>query len=156
MATQEKPGIYIVTLNNDKLISVNASDPRIANKCIKVNKYNFKYGRSKNLESREKGYIKTFGPSNVNFVPIALMEYSNAKEVEDSISATLHEYRIRGRTNQPNEWVENIDLSEFILKIITVIESMKAQGVQCLIRKNAIKNYLEQNKLENLIHELFP
>ena len=74
MPASDKPGFYIVTLNNENYISVNAQDKEKSETCIKVNKLNFKYGKSKNLDLREKNYKKTFGPNNINFIPIALME----------------------------------------------------------------------------------
>ena len=67
-------GIYLVTLNNEFPISVNAHDPRISEKCIKVNKSNCKIGKAKNLESREKNYFTTFGMQNVNFRVLARLE----------------------------------------------------------------------------------
>ena len=60
-------GIYLVTLLNEIPISVNAHDPRIAHKGIKVDKTNCKIGKAKNLEAREKNYFKTFKEDNVNF-----------------------------------------------------------------------------------------
>ena len=61
-------GIYIVTLNNEEPISVNANDPRIAHKAIKVTRTNCKFGKARNLKAREKYYFKTFGEHNVNFM----------------------------------------------------------------------------------------
>lgn len=67
-------GIYIVALNNSEPISVNAQDQRIAHKTIKVTNANCKFGKAKNLNGREKNYLKTFGEHNVNFMPVALVE----------------------------------------------------------------------------------
>ena len=51
-------GVYIVSLNNTSPISVNAHDPRIAHKCIKVDRTNCRIGKAKILEAREKNYFK--------------------------------------------------------------------------------------------------
>jgi len=156
MPTSDKPGFYIVTLNNENYISVNAQDKEKAQACIKVNKLNFKYGKSKNLDHREKNYKKTFGPNNINFIPIALMEISDAKSFEDSVSAVLDEYRIRGQSNHTNEWVQNINLSNFLSEIISLLDYEKKQGLKCTVRKRAIKSYLEKINEEPLFYKLFP
>lgn len=73
MTSNLKSGIYIVTLNNDQPISVNANDPRIADKAIKVTKKNCKIGKAKDLIDRKKNYFKVFGEHNVNFRPVVKM-----------------------------------------------------------------------------------
>jgi len=108
-------GIYIVTLNNSEPISVNAQDPRIAHKAIKVTKANCKFGKAKNLKGREKNYFKTFGEHNVNFIPVALVE--DFAQAEKTVLARLDQYRIRGRTGRKNEWLEGIK-SEDVLRIV--------------------------------------
>ena len=101
-----KSGLYIVTLNNDKPISVNANDPRIAGKAIKVTRENCKFGKAKLLNSRKKNYYKTFGEENVNFKPLILIEEIQA--AEKAVLTRLDNFRVRGRTGRKNEWLENI------------------------------------------------
>lgn len=67
MKLSPSPGIYIVTLNNDEPISVNANDARIVDKAIKVTRANIKVGKTQNLAARAKGYQKTFGAQNMKF-----------------------------------------------------------------------------------------
>ena len=67
-------GLYIVTLNNTRPISVNANDPRIADQAIKVTNANCKFGKAQSLKAREKNYFGVFGEHNVNFTPIALTD----------------------------------------------------------------------------------
>ncbi len=86
-------GIYIVTLENDQPISVNANDPRIADKAIKVNKRNCKVGKAQDLDRREKNYCKVFGLNNVNFTPIVKMR--DIDEAEKAILSRLDRYRHR-------------------------------------------------------------
>ena len=101
-----KSGLYIVTLNNEEPISVNANDPRIADKTIKVTKANCKFGKAKDLDVRRKNYYKTFGEENVNFKPIARL--ADIQIAEKAVLAALDEYRVRGATGRKNEWLEGI------------------------------------------------
>ena len=115
-------GIYIVTLNNNEPISVNANDPRIAHKAIKVTKANCKFGKAKSLKAREKNYFKTFGEHNVNFMPVAFIEdFANA---EKSILARLDRYRMRGRTGRKNEWLENVSPDEVLQIVLDILAEL--------------------------------
>lgn len=105
-------GIYLVTLNTERLISVNANDPRIAEECIKVNRDNCKFGKAKNLENRRKNYFKTFGKENVNFVVLATLE--NIEMAERAKLIELEQFRIRGSTGRKNEWLEGIAPSKVV------------------------------------------
>ncbi len=99
-------GLYLVTLNNWEPISVNAQDPRIADKAIKVTRANCKFGKAKNLEGRKKNYFKTFGEHNVNFMPV--VKLVEIEVVEKEILKRLEDYRIKGRTGRMNEWLQHI------------------------------------------------
>src|SRR5690349_18523021 len=74
------PGLYIVTVDCDELISVNAHNPHIAAKCISVNRHHCKFGRAKNLRARYRNYLKTFAPHWVAFRVVALLDDINAAE----------------------------------------------------------------------------
>ncbi len=113
-------GLYIVTLNNYEPISVNANDPRIADKAIKVTRDNCKFGKAKNLEGRRKNYYKTFGEENVNYYPIVqMMEITSA---EKEILKVLDEFRMKGRTGRKNEWLENILPNQVENVVLSVLE----------------------------------
>jgi len=99
-------GLYLVTLNNWEPISVNAQDPRVADKAIKVTRANCKFGKAKNLEGRKKNYFKTFGEHNVNFMPV--VKLVEIEVVEKEILKRLENYRIKGRTGLMNEWLQHI------------------------------------------------
>lgn len=99
-------GIYIVTLNNDEPISVNAHDPRIANRAVKVNRLHCKIGKAASLAARRRNYEKTFTVANVNFFAIA--EVEDFAAAERCILAQLRTYRVRGNTGRPNEWLVGI------------------------------------------------
>ena len=114
-------GLYIVTLNNEHPISVNAQDLRIAHKAIKVTKENCKIGKAKDIEGRRKNYYKTFGVENVNYFPIVRM--TDIAVAERAILEKLNDYRIRGRTGRRNEWLEEIQPSQvFEIAINTLNE----------------------------------
>jgi hypothetical protein len=117
-------GLYIVTLNNSEPISVNANDPRIADKAIKVTRANCKFGKAKNLRVREKNYFKVFGEHNANFMPVALVE--DIVQAEKTILAKLDAYRMRGKTGRKNEWLEGITSQE-VLQI--VLHTLNEQSI---------------------------
>ena len=108
-------GIYIVTLNNSEPISVNANDPRVAHKAIRVTKANCKFGKAESLKGREKNYFKTFDEQNVNFKSVALVK--DITHAEKAVLARLDRYRMRGRTGRKNEWLEGIG-SQDVLHIV--------------------------------------
>ena len=105
-----EPGLYIVTLNNAHPISVNANDPRIADRCIFVTRDNCKFGKAKSLASREQSYFKVFGAGNVNFRRIALTE--DIATAERLVLKQLLPWRIRGKTGRRNEWLAGISAPE--------------------------------------------
>jgi hypothetical protein len=119
-AKKVESGIYIVTLNNLEPISVNAQDPRIAHKVIKVTKANCKVGKAKNLNGREKNYYKTFGEENVNFYPVAKLK--DIESIEKQILSALDIYRIKGRTGRKNEWLQDITPEVAVNIVLSVIE----------------------------------
>ena len=107
-------GIYIVTLNNEAPISVNAHDSRRPG-AIRVTRDNCKVGKARNFEARRANYQKTFGKSNVNFYPIA--ELQDIARAETYILARLRDYRV-GR----NEWLLGIDAHEVERIVLSAIE----------------------------------
>jgi len=124
-----KSGLYIVTLNNEELISVNANDPRIADKCIKVNRVNCKFGKARDLSIRKRNYDKVFGAENVNFFPlVALDEMARAERL---VLALLSEWRIRGATGRKNEWLTGIS-AEQVQKIAISALAQSGLSFQCI------------------------
>jgi hypothetical protein len=104
------PGLYIVTVDCDEPISVNAGDLRIADRCITIKRHNCKFGRAKNLRTRFRNYRKTFAPHNVIFRVIALLDDVTAAEA--ACAAKLKSWRMRGRTGRLNEWLSGISPDE--------------------------------------------
>lgn len=112
-------GVYIVTLNNDVRISVNAHDSRIAANAIAVNRANVKVGKARNLAIRRANYIRTFGADNVNFYPIALVE--DIATVEQQVLARLCKHCLRGRTRRRNEWLTGITAAEVEAAVVATL-----------------------------------
>jgi gamma-glutamylcyclotransferase (GGCT)/AIG2-like uncharacterized protein YtfP len=113
------PGLYIVTLTNEEAISVNANDPRIAHRCIRVSRLNCKFGKAKHLARRRDDYRKVFGAGNVVFRPIALMDQIDA--AERLVLRALGAWRIRGNTGRRNEWlvgIESADVERIALDVL--------------------------------------
>ena len=92
-------GVYVVTLLNEHLISVNADRPAIAERCIKVNREHCKFGKALNLQTRRSNYLKTFGVEYVRFYPIAAIEQPAV--IESLVASYLLPYRMRGLTGRP-------------------------------------------------------
>ena len=120
-----KSGLYIVTLNNEHPISVNAQDPRIADKAIKVTKQNCKFGKAKVLEGRRKNYYKTFGEENVNYFPVVRMH--DIEIAEKAVLAKLDDYRLRGRTGRKNEWLEGIEPNQILAVVISTLAELDVE-----------------------------
>ena len=112
-------GLYLVALKNQEPISVNAHDPRIAERCIKVNRLNCKVGKAANLSGRERNYWKTFGAENVIFIPIAyVQEFAAAERVA---LERLSQWRVRGRSGRKNEWLWGIKPDEVIGLVLAAL-----------------------------------
>jgi hypothetical protein len=124
MTAMPDAGLYIVTLNNEQPISVNANDPRIAHKCIQVSRLNCKFGKAKSLARRRESYGKVFGAGNVNFRAIALTTDIGA--AERLVLNALGEWRVRGRTGRRNEWLVGISDADVERIAITLLE---AEGI---------------------------
>ena len=116
-------GIYIVTLNNSEPNSVNATDPRVADKAIKATNANCKFGKASSLKAREKSYFKVFGEHNVNFMPVALIE--DIALAEKAVLARLDLYRMRCRTGRKNEWLEGIDANEVLESVLHTLNRLE-------------------------------
>lgn len=99
-------GHYIVMLNNEHPISVNAKDARIAHKCILVFRLNCKFGKAKSLARRRENYFKVFGRENVNFRAVALT--AELVVAERLVLKALAPWRVRGTTGRKNEWLAGI------------------------------------------------
>ena len=113
-------GIYIVTLNNDVPISVNAHDSRVADRAIVVTRVNCKFGKARNLAARKLNYEKTFGVENVNFFPIA--EVEDIATVERKVLSRLHDFRVRGTTGRKNEWLIGITPADVELMVLATLD----------------------------------
>lgn len=98
---------------------MNAQDPRVADKAIKVTKANCKVGKANILEARKMNYHKTFGIENVNFVPIARL--SDIDTAEKAILDALDGHRMKGKTGRKNEWLEGIQPEDAIRIALTAI-----------------------------------
>jgi hypothetical protein len=80
-----------VALNNEEAISVNANDPRIAARCIRVNKRHCKLGKARDLSARRRNYEKVFGPHTRRLAIVS--ESVNAKRLSDLSGCDDHKRR---------------------------------------------------------------
>ena len=98
---------------------MNAHNPRIAKKCIKVNSANCKFGKARHLAARKRNYEKTFGATNINFQPTVALE--NITEAETIIVNLLSEWQIRGSNEMKNEWLYGITATDVQLIAISAL-----------------------------------
>lgn len=119
-------GIYIVTLNNEEMISTQAHDRRFDDKNpLKVNKQNIKFGKAEDFNGRKlRGYNRTFGKSNVNFIPVVAVKIDNLKKTEDEIKLRLCKWRVRSPSKILTEWTSGISEREIIDEIRTAIDKI--------------------------------
>ncbi len=129
-----EPGIYVVTLNNELPISINAQDPRCADKVYKANNKNIKVGKAKSLKARRDNYFKTFGEENVNFLPIIITKEIN--EAEKIIMKQLEGFRVRNPiSNRKTEWLIGIN-SDRAVKI--AVENIAQSGIHYKLVKGVV------------------
>jgi len=120
----DKPGIYVVTLNNEIPISINAQDPRYADKVYKANNKNVKVGKAKSLKARMGNYHKTFGEENVNFHPIILTAHID--DAEKIAMKELDRFRVRNPVSKrKTEWLIGITRDEAIEIVVKNIYTSK-------------------------------
>jgi hypothetical protein len=119
------PGLYIVTVDCEEPISVNASDLRIADKCIAITRANCKFGLARNLRGRCRSYLKTFHPHPVTFRVIALLDEIN--DAEAACAAKLKPWRVRGRTGRLNELLSTISPGEVEQIVIDALREFRFQ-----------------------------
>lgn len=107
-------GLYLVMLNNQEPISTNAADPRIAERCAKVNREHCKFGRAKDFAKRRGNYEETFGTQNVNFLPIAALAEADLAAAERCVLEQVSAYKIRGPSGYRLEWLKGIRPEQLI------------------------------------------
>jgi hypothetical protein len=103
-----RSGLYLVTLNNQQPISTNAADPRIADRCARVNREHCKFGRARDFARRRGNYEETFGAHNVNFLPLAAVAEADLAVAERCVLQQLTAYKIRGPSGYRLEWLTGV------------------------------------------------
>lgn len=117
-------GIYLVTLKNNEPISVNAHDPRMADRCIKVTSANCKIGKAKNFAARERNYFKTFGSANVVFRPIAFT--TQLVIAERAVKTALLPWRMVSLARRRTEWLAGIAPADAETR---ALEALRSAGI---------------------------
>lgn len=103
-------GLYVVEPLCLQPTSVNANDPRMATRCLKVTRGYVKVGKANDLAWRERGYWKVFGQDNVRFRPLALLQ--NTRVAERCLLEALREFRQRGPSGRRTEWLFGITATQ--------------------------------------------
>ena len=115
-------GLYVVTLTNDEPISVNADRPSIADRCIKVHRAHCKFGKALDLHARRNNYQKTFS-GYARFHPIAAVH--PPEPVETLVGMELEQFRVRGLTGLPNEWLLGVTPEQVESVILMALEQAR-------------------------------
>ena len=97
-----------MALNNQQPISTNAADPRIADRCGRVNREHCKFGRAQDFARHRGNYEDTFGAHNVNFFPLAALAEADLAVAERCVLQQLTAYKIRGPSGYRLEWLTGI------------------------------------------------
>lgn len=120
-------GIYVVTLNNEELISTQAHDRRFDDKpVLKVNRNNRKFGKADSFTGRElQGYVRTFTRPNVNFYPVIAV--GDTERAERAVASALRPWCLRSPNNRLTEWTAGIETDEMVDKIVYAVESTGLQ-----------------------------
>jgi len=113
-----KSGIYVVELLNEEPIFSCAHDKRDSKKGTPLAKGHIKFGKAKDLDRRQRNYLKTFGENNFNFQIVHLTP--EIHEIERRIMKEVDEYRVRGILGRKLEWLEGIDIKNLI-KVINKV-----------------------------------
>ena len=82
-----------------------------------LTKEHIKFGRAKNLQIREKNYLKTFGSGNYSFEIIVYTKEINL--VEKNVKKLVDNCRVVGVNNRKLEWlyknkINKIELTKII------------------------------------------
>lgn len=127
MTARAAGGLYLVTLNNEELISVNAHDPRHAARAIRVNRAHLKVGKAEQFGRRKDNYDRTFGSHNVNYTPVVTVAPDDLQRAEKCVLEALKPYRMRGHTGRLNEWLEGV--TDVVIRDL-IFTTLKQEGIQ--------------------------
>ena len=125
-------GLYLVTLNNETPISVNAGDHRVAQRAIQVRRGDIKVGKSENLTRRHGNYVRNFGRDHVNFSVLAYIPggKSDRDRAESVVFECFRPFRIRGVTGRLNEWMTGVSASG---ARAMALEALRDSGIEHLV-----------------------
>lgn len=104
-----KSGIYVVELLKGPFYS-NAHERRPGRQGTLLCKGDVKFGKTENLESRYKNYLRTFGEGNFRFEPMIYTR--NIDEIEKLIKLEVNKFRIMGIHNRRLEWLRGITITQ--------------------------------------------
>lgn len=112
----DQMGIYLNQPQNEvPKIIYNQKDAakRDKNKILKVNKYNIKFGKSKNFNTRHREYQEIFG-ENTNFKKVVFIDdYEKLILFEVHLKHIFEKYCLRSLANGVQmEWMEKITLHD--------------------------------------------
>ncbi|MFU2487151.1 hypothetical protein [Thauera sp. WH-1] len=125
-------GLYLVTLNNETPISVNAGDHRVAQRAIQVRRGDIKVGKSEHLTKRHGNYVRNFGRDHVNFSVLAYIPggKSDRDRAESVVFECFRPFRIRGTTGRLNEWMNGVSASD---ARAMALEALRDSGIEHLV-----------------------
>ena len=123
VAVPDCAGLYIVEPLCLHPVSVNANDPRMAERCLKVRVGFIKVGKARSLRWRARGYAKVFGAEDVRFRPLARLVDTAA--AERCLLRALGEWRQRGPSGRRTEWLLGITAEEAAALALTQLTAQQ-------------------------------
>ncbi|MBN8443175.1 MAG: hypothetical protein J0M28_15970 [Thauera sp.] len=147
LESSTQSGLYLVTLNNDVPISVNADDRRLADRAIKVRRGNLKVGKAVDLVRRHRNYTKTFGSGSVNFHILAYVSggKGDLQRVEKAVLEGLAPFRIRGQ-RRLTEWLGGV--GEPRAREVAS-EALRRSGVEYVLASEGAQGSMEVQKIQS-------
>ncbi len=128
-----RPGVYVVTPKAKEEHPVDISPSRIG-VAAPVTEINCKFGRSVDLDSREKSYRRTFrdaSPGGVHFEVLADLHIDDIVTVESAVLDRLRAQRkllVNDNTGRNLEWLQGIDAAGVKGLAERVIKELRREG----------------------------
>ena len=130
---EARPGVYVVTPKTSKKHPVDISPSRIR-VVAQVTRDNCKFGRSVDLDGREKSYRRTFrdaSPGGVDFEILAELHIDDIKTVESAVLDRLRadeKLMVNEKTDRELEWLHRIDAAGVRDLAERVISALRRRG----------------------------
>lgn len=113
--------VHLVGIAENKKVSVNAQDPRCADRCLHVWDANTKVGKAKNFRAREANYAETFS-ARARFHPVLILPQHAVHAAESLMKDAFDSYRQRNPfTGRKTEWLGGMSPDATLVHMLRTI-----------------------------------